>query len=125
MFTRYASRNVVYLSGGRDVTALGNETCHKDEYQGPNRRERSERYYQSLQVLGKEMWDAQCNGILEERGEMSSIRGADITRQYCAQYSAVNQVHDRVVVRNVGHDHALIFQSAEGLEEVFGWTTAA
>jgi len=43
---RYKTRHIVYLSGEED-TSLNNRTCN-DEIQGFYRRERSERYYDSL-----------------------------------------------------------------------------
>jgi len=91
VFQRYASRDVVYLSGERDTEVLGPQICEDDGYQGPTRRERSERFYASLQALWEEV---NVNG--DER-----------------------QVHDRILVENVGHDHALMFQSEEGLRGLF------
>ena len=98
LFCRYASRDVVYLSGQRDIKQLGNQICDEDGYQGPSRRERSERFYASLQVQGDEV--------------LSSCQGSSGTKNK-------KQVHDRIVVQDVGHDHALIFQSKEGKEGMF------
>jgi hypothetical protein len=91
-FCRYASRNVVYLSGERDMENVGNQICNEDGYQGPTRRERSERFYASLQVMG------------EEAG-------------YCGMEE--ESVHERVVVKNVGHDHGLIYIMEEGQRVLF------
>mmetsp|Transcript_16771 Transcript_16771/g.27556 ORF Transcript_16771/g.27556 Transcript_16771/m.27556 type:complete len:570 (-) Transcript_16771:420-2129(-) len=96
LFCRYASRDIVYLSGQRDVETLGSQICGKgreDGYQGPSRRERSERFFAALQLRGGEV-------------------------EFCRRET--KQVHDRHVVKNVGHDHALIFQSPEGIQAIFG-----
>jgi len=100
LFCRYASRDVVYLSGQRDIKQLGNQICDEDGYQGPSRRERSERFYASLQVQGGEV--------------LSSCQGSSGTPP-----PDKVQVHDRIVVQDVGHDHALIFQSKEGKKGMF------
>lgn len=97
LFCRYASRDIVYLSGQRDVETLGSQICGKgreDGYQGPSRRERSERFFAALQLRGGEV-------------------------EFCRRET--KQVHDRHVVKNVGHDHALIFQSPEGIQAIFGY----
>ncbi|KAL3784541.1 hypothetical protein ACHAWO_005050 [Cyclotella atomus] len=94
VFCRYASRDVVYLSGERDVEKLGNQICNEDGYQGPTRKQRSERFYGSLQVLGKETG-------------------------YCGRDDGDEKVHNRVVVKNVGHDHALIYDLDEGQRVLF------
>ncbi|KAL7473753.1 hypothetical protein ACHAXS_014224 [Conticribra weissflogii] len=91
VYQRYASRDVVYLSGERDTEVLGPQICEDDGYQGPTRRQRSERFYASLQAL----W------------EHSRVDGNQ------------SKVHDRILVENVGHDHALMFQSDEGLRGLF------
>ncbi|KAL7435311.1 hypothetical protein ACHAXM_004593 [Skeletonema potamos] len=98
LFCRYASRDIVYLSGQRDVEKLGSQICHgkEDGYQGPSRRERSERFFASLQVRGREL-------------------------DFCGRVGGgATQVHARIVVENVGHDHGLIFQSPEGIRAIFG-----
>jgi len=100
LFCRYASRDVVYLSGQRDIKQLGNQICDEDGYQGPSRRERSERFYASLQVQGGEV--------------LSSCQGSSDTLP-----PDKAQIHDRIVVQDVGHDHALIFQSKEGKKGMF------
>jgi hypothetical protein len=110
LFCRYASRDVVYLSGERDEDELSNQIADGDGYQGPSRRERSERFYASLQVLGGENLGS-CtrsreylrNGLLEHDDEVEET----------------TQVHSRFVVNNVGHDHSLLFQSREGLKSMF------
>ena len=56
-FCRYALRDVVYLSGERDVGRLGDQICDEDGYQGPSRRERSERFFAGLQAGGTEAED--------------------------------------------------------------------
>lgn len=97
VFCRYASRDLVYLAGERDTEKLGNQICNEDGYQGPTRRERSSRFYLSLQVIGRE--EGYC-----ERDDVELEK---------------DQVHTHRVVKDVGHDHALIFQSEEGLEGMF------
>ena len=56
-FCRYALRDVVYLSGERDVGRLGDQICDEDGHQGPSRRERSERFFAGLQAGGTEAED--------------------------------------------------------------------
>jgi hypothetical protein len=81
--TRYATRDIVYLSGELDV--IPNGYYCMERIQGKNRRVRSERFYESLKII----------------------------------YGG-RQVHRRLVVRGVHHDHALMFQSLEGREAMFG-----
>ena len=95
VYCRYASRDVVYLSGEEDTAKLGDQICHEDGYQGPTRRERSERFYAALQELAR-------HGACGEEDEDEDLR-----------------VHRRLVVRDVPHDHALMFQSEEGREGMF------
>ncbi|KAL7483085.1 hypothetical protein ACHAW6_008744 [Cyclotella cf. meneghiniana] len=100
VFCRYAARDVVYLSGERDVEELGNQICNQDGYQGPTRLQRSERFYSSLQVIGKELDYCRPDGNSQLEPETSRI-------------------HERVVVKNVGHDHALIYVAEEGQRVLF------
>ena len=98
LFCRYSSRDISYLSGQRDIEKLGSQICHEKEdgYQGPSRRERSERFFASLQARAKEV-------------------------EFCGRSDGETaQIHDRKLVKNVGHDHALIFQSPEGIQAMFG-----
>jgi hypothetical protein len=100
LFCRYASRDVIYLTGQRDIEPLGAENrykgLHGDRFQGPTRRERSERYFASLQARGREL-------------------------EFCGRIGeGATQVHDRRIVKNVAHDHALIFTSPEGIKAMFG-----
>ena len=97
VFCRYAARDVIYLSGERDLEKLGNQICNEDGYQGPTRRQRSERFYSSLQVMGKEA--GYCGR--EEDGPDGE------------------KIHERMVVKNVGHDHALIYVMEEGQKVLF------
>lgn len=100
LFCRYASRDVVYLTGQRDVEILGAENrykgLHGDRFQGPSRRERSERFFASLQARGREL-------------------------DFCGRVGGEDmQVHDRSIVKDVAHDHALMFSSPEGIQAMFG-----
>ena len=119
LFSQYATRDVVYLSGERDTKQLGNQICDEDGYQGPSRRERSERFYASLQVRGDEILNS-CQENTKK--EELVVERNQATEGFCAQHLKSDdelQVHDRIVVRNVGHDHALIFQSREGRKGMF------
>jgi len=134
LFLRYASRDVVYLSGERDTKALGNQLCHEDGYQGPSRRERSERFYASLQVRGEEALES-CRSRRDDDGDDDDAtvgkggkvedlvvgEGSGYEGGFCARQGedGAMRVHGRIVVKDVGHDHALIFQSAEGQEGMF------
>lgn len=119
LFCRYANRDVVYLSGFRDTKKLGNQICNEDGYQGPSRSLRSERFYASLQVRGEEIVSS-CRGVTKNEaligGEMSKVKEG-----FCARHLDDDdvKVHDRIIVSNVGHDHALIFQSKEGKKGMF------
>ena len=110
-FARYAARDVVYLAGERDVTPLGEQLCAEDGHQGPTRRERSARFHAALQVRGAEV-------------ARTCPRGGADGERFCARWEAPGdargRVHARRVVGDVGHDHALIFQSAQGREAMFG-----
>jgi len=100
LFCRYASRDVVYLTGQRDIETLSAENryqgLHGDRFQGPSRRERSERFFASLQVRGREL-------------------------EFCGRIGGEStQVHERHIVKHVAHDHALMFSSPEGIQAMFG-----
>ena len=100
---------------------MGNQICDEDGYQGPSRRERSERFYASLQVRGDEILNS-CRDEDGAKGEELVVERNQATERFCAQHLESDdelQVHDRLVVRNVGHDHALIFQSREGRKGMF------
>mmetsp|Transcript_32356 Transcript_32356/g.59343 ORF Transcript_32356/g.59343 Transcript_32356/m.59343 type:complete len:479 (+) Transcript_32356:1852-3288(+) len=131
LFLRYASRDVVYLSGERDTKTLGNQLCDEDGYQGPSRRERSERFYASLQVLGEEALES-CRSHREDDDDDAMVgkvedlvvgEGNQSKGGFCARQGedGATQIHERIVVKDVGHDHALIFQSAEGQEGMFSY----
>jgi len=122
---------------------LGNQICDEDGYQGPSRRERSERFFASLQVRGDDILRSSFSSSRggtrgdaskeEEQGSESDVESfvAEMSRAkggFCARrHDAVEnddgekkvQVHDRIVVKHVGHDHALIFQSEEGRDGMF------
>ena len=83
LILRYENRDVIYLSGEKDTDFL-HGSCEDDNFQGKFRRERSERFFQSL----KEIFGY--------------------------------QIHKRMVIPNVGHDHSLIFESDQGVEAIFG-----
>ena len=99
-------RHVVYMVGGQDrCNVTGHDKdgwCYShglgtncaDLLQGSNRYERSQRYYESLQniILVQPRWTS-SNKTLK------------------------NHLH--YVVRGVGHDHSLMFQSEVGLHAVF------
>ncbi|KAK1740080.1 hypothetical protein QTG54_009030 [Skeletonema marinoi] len=100
LFCRYASRDVIYLTGQRDIETLSAENryqgLHGDRFQGPSRRERSERFFASLQVRGREL-------------------------EFCGRIGGeATQVHERHIVKQVAHDHALMFSSPEGIQAMFG-----
>ncbi len=109
LFCRYASRDVVYLSGERDVEELSNQIADGDGYQGQTRRERSERFYASLQVLGGENL-----GSCSRREYVSNG-----LRSKHDEVEETTQVHKRIIAKNIGHDHTLLFQSSEGRASMF------
>ena len=54
LFLQYSSRYVFYLSAGeQDTKQLRDQICPEDGYQGPSRREQSERFHALLQVCGE------------------------------------------------------------------------
>ena len=100
LFCRYASRGVIYLSGERDADILTSHHCNEVGYhQGMTRSERSKRFYASLQVLGEE-------NLCKEHEISDSMSSSRI-------------IHQRMEVKNVGHDHALVFVSSEGQQAIF------
>jgi len=125
LFLRYASRDVFYLlAGERDTKKLGDQICPEDGYQGPSKRERSERFYASLQVRGEEILrNCHRKDVMGDEGKEELITGetSHADGGFFARHlkSKKMQVYDRTVVKNVGHDHALIFQSAEDQEGMF------
>ncbi|KAL7522766.1 hypothetical protein ACHAWX_007454 [Stephanocyclus meneghinianus] len=102
LLCRYSSRGVIYLSGERDADILTSHHCNEVGYhQGMTRSQRSKRFYASIQVLGEEN---QCT-----RDPMSD------------SVSSSTIVHQRMEVKNVGHDHALVFVSSEGQMAMFNY----
>ena len=85
---RYANRHVIYLSGEDDV--LYNGDCN-DHVQGPNRRVRSERYFDALEHFYPST--------------------ASRRSPHC---------HQRWMVPNVPHNHCLMYQSIQGQQALFG-----
>lgn len=91
---RYAKREVIYLSGDKDL--LFNGDCEANQ-QGANRWERSQRFFASLgQVYGNH------TGLSEKRRQ--------------------GHIHRRWIVPNVNHDHCLMYQSRQGHLALFGWS---
>jgi hypothetical protein len=84
---RYAHRHLIYLSGNEDI--LFNGDCN-DHLQGPNRRTRSERYYDALQ------------------------------QYYPPKLHSTTHRHERWIVPNVPHNHCLMYQSIQGQQALFG-----
>ncbi len=101
-------RSVVYMIGNLDRCTEGEtnatiptvscdshglETTCADELQGSNRYERHIRYWNSL-----------------DRTNLPQEAPRRVSRQH---------KHRRVVVPNVGHDHSMMFQSAEGIDAIY------
>lgn len=95
---RYATRDVIYLSGEQDVLYNGEREARM---QGPNRKVRSERFFDSLrQVYGNSSGDTGGGGGGRQEG-----------------YA---HVHRRWVVPHVNHNHCLMYQSPQGQLALFG-----
>jgi hypothetical protein len=125
LFCRYAARDVVYLSGERDTDMLQDQISNGDGYQGPSRGERCERYHASLQVRGNEVLsrDRRRRGddVADEeedgRGPRMNNNARDRAKAGFRPAHAEGRevrVHRRIVVKGVGHNGGLMFQSEEG-----------
>ncbi len=88
---RYMQRDVIYIAGGNDTDHL-HSSCEDDDFQGVSRLQRSHNFFESMKMM-----------IHEYR-----MGREDIHRQ------------ERMVVKDVIHDHTLMFQSREGLYALFG-----
>lgn len=97
---QYAARDVLYLAGGADTCNVttgwcdshGLETTCADELQGNMRLARADNYVKYL----------------------AAYFGGGVSNP------AVPLRHKQVVVPGVGHDHSLMFESAEGQAALFG-----
>ena len=120
LFLRYASQEVLYLLEEQDKKQLRDQICHEDGYQRSSRREWSGQFYALFQVRGEEIHG---KDVMGDRGKEELIIGKTGHSKvgFCAQHfnGEKRQVHNCTVMKNVGHDHTLIFQSAEGQEGVF------
>ena len=101
---RYADRNVIYLSGEEDV--LFNGDCN-DRIQGPNRRVRSERYYDALQQYFPSNTPTPATTTSHQNIGSTSLRRSP-------------HRHQRFIVPNVPHNHCLMYQSVQGQTALFG-----
>ncbi len=86
----------MYLLGERNVEELENQICNREGYQGPTRKQCSERFYSSLQVIGKEVecdvnFPVKLDALLE-----------------------ATPIPERVIVKNMRHKHALIYVAKKG-----------
>ena len=119
LFCRYAMRNVTYLSGENDTKTLEDQISNGDGYQGPTRRERCERYYASLQVRGNDILrDRRRGGITDEEGHGTDRINKTSSRAKKKFHSSHAEgremrVHRLIMVKDVGHNGALMFQSNE------------
>lgn len=89
---RYANRPVTYLAGGQDVCNVTKGWCESH----------------GLEVT--------CADELQ--GEMRLERGKNFFKSLRQVFNTT--VHSMVTVPGVGHDHALMFESMEGLRSIFG-----
>ncbi len=88
---RYIHRDVIYIAGGNDTDHL-HSSCEDDDFQGVSRLQRSHNFFESMKTLMQEY-----------------------------RFGRQNLYHqERMVVKDVIHDHTLIFQSSEGLYALFG-----
>jgi hypothetical protein len=117
LFCRYASRDVVYLAGENDTQFVEEQISCGDGYQGQMRRDRSERYYDSLQHIGKEILSRQRQDVtlgndkgwsrFMTRFHSSHVQGEEIC------------IHRRLVVKDVGHEGGRMWKSEEGRMGMF------
>ncbi|KAL3790639.1 hypothetical protein ACHAW5_004206 [Stephanodiscus triporus] len=125
LFCRYAARNVIYLSGERDTEKLEDQISKGDGYQGPTRRDRCERFYASLQVRGNEILRYRHREKMtdddDEKGRINNSRNLAKERFHSKHTEGQEmRVHRHIIVKSVGHNGALMFQSKEGLMAMFG-----
>ena len=93
---------MIYLSGEEDV--LFNGDCN-DRIQGPNRRVRSERYYDALQQYYPSTTPTTTTS--HQNIGSTSLRRSP-------------HRHQRFIVPNVPHNHCLMYQSVQGQTALFG-----
>lgn len=115
LFCRYASRDVVYLAGENDTQIVEEQISCGDGYQGQMRRDRSERYYASLQHIGKEILSRQRQDVTMGKDEEWS---RFITRFHSSHDHEI-RIHRRLVVKEVGHEGGRMWKSDEGRMGMF------
>jgi hypothetical protein len=94
---RFAARQVVYLAGSQDVC---NVTTTDDQHQ-----------------------DAWCYSHGLETTCMDEMQGSNRLERNLRYFSSLHQMgvpHSRMIIPGVGHDHSLMFNSANGLRAIFG-----
>ena len=117
LFCRYASRDVVYLAGENDTQIVEEQISCGDGYQGQMRRDRSERYYASLQHIGKEILSRQRQDVTMGKDEEWS---RFITRFHSTHTEGEGlRIHRRLVVKDVGHEGGRMWKSDEGRMGMF------
>ncbi|VEU34719.1 unnamed protein product [Pseudo-nitzschia multistriata] len=120
-------RSVSYLVGDLDrcdgnqpCESHGLETTCADELQGRNRYERNARYMASLRLGSgfrrQRATDHTRDGGFARAGSSSSARW---TSRRTNASDLISHHHRRAVVPNVGHDHAMMFQSEQGIEAIY------
>lgn len=112
LFCRYANRDVVYLAGENDTQIVEEQISCGDGYQGQMRRDRSERYYASLQLIGKEI-------LSRRRQDVTMGKDVEWSRFMTRFHSTHTEgeeirIHRRLVVKNVGHEGGRMWKSEEG-----------
>jgi hypothetical protein len=95
---RYASRNMVYLAGGADRCNISR---------------------------GAPGW---CDSHGLETTCMDELQGSNRFERNSRYIASLRRLgiwegHERIVVPGVGHDHAMMFQSKEGIEAIYYGTT--
>jgi len=117
LFCRYASRDVVYLAGENDTQIVEEQISCGDGYQGQMRRDRSERYHSSLQMIGKEIFTRLRQDVTMGKDEEWS---RFITRFHSTHTDGEEiRIHRRLVVKDVGHEGGRMWKSDEGRMGMF------
>lgn len=64
------------------------------------------------------LWNGDCEAKMQ--GRFRRERSENFFASLQQIYGGEQQVHERLVVHGVGHDHCLMFQSSEGKKALFG-----
>jgi hypothetical protein len=128
LIQRYANveRDIIYLSGGQDRCNISSSATNINwniidsltDHQRRNRQRHRQQNYCNSHGL-----EATCSDVLQGKYRLQrTVRFyRSLQLLYPTKQKQDNQrmIHRLVIVKGVGHDHSLMFQSEEGIRSIF------